>query len=199
MYRTIYIKIFFILLTLIQVVQGGNTIKPHLLVPTKGLFSHPRHNKILETLKIQCSECHNFSIKGVEKGPLAQPVDENFLKAPQHVCHQCHFGNVSLPRPNQCRMCHQASEKLKPQDHFLNWKERHGRVAQMDSNSCQRCHNTAQTCDQCHAKVDLMKPKAHPANFRFFHSVQARLTPQSCVVCHRKGSFCQDCHFGKRP
>ena len=77
MYRTIYIKTFFILLTLIQGVPAQDS---HLLMPTKGLFSHPRHNKILETLKIQCSECHNFSIKGVEKGPLAQHVNENFLK-----------------------------------------------------------------------------------------------------------------------
>ena len=197
MYRIIFISIF-ALLIVEKTVWAESAIKTHLLMPTKRLFSHKKHNEVLESLKIQCSECHNFSIKGEISGPLARPVTENFLKAPGHICHQCHFGKVNLPRPNQCRVCHQASEILKPQDHFLNWKERHGRMAEMDRASCERCHNTAQTCNQCHSKVDLMKPKVHQANFRLFHSVNARSNPQSCVVCHRKGSFCQDCHYGKR-
>ena len=199
MYRIIYFSFISILSFLFFVFPVRATEEgAHLRLPVKSLFSHPRHNKVLNSLNIQCSECHNFSIKSSIKGPLAPSVDEGYLKPFKGVCHQCHFGKVSVPRPQQCSMCHLGADKLKPKDHFLNWKERHGRMAQVDKTSCTKCHNTPQTCDQCHFKFDRMSPRVHPANFRYFHSVQVRSSPQSCVICHRKGSFCQDCHFGKR-
>ncbi|HLD74742.1 MAG TPA: hypothetical protein VJB34_07580, partial [Bdellovibrionota bacterium] len=77
-----YILIIFTLLIGERGTWAEDNIKPHLLMPTKRLFSHKNHNEVLEVLKIQCSECHNFSIKGETSGPLARPVTENFLKAP---------------------------------------------------------------------------------------------------------------------
>ena len=169
----------------------------HLVLPTKGLFKHTHHQKILEELGISCTDCHNFSIKNLEKGPLAKPVEAGYIRAPLHICHQCHFGRVSLPRPNQCEICHTDAQSLKPRNHLVAWRERHGKMAQIDRDQCSKCH-TQRTCDRCHLQVDTMNPTVHKANFRLYHSVEARMNPQSCTTCHANKNFCIDCHFGRK-
>lgn len=181
---------------------GGSTLhagnKPSvLLLPPAGLFSHTHHKKALDDLGISCTDCHNFSVKNKSVGPLAKPVPKGYIAAPLHVCHQCHFGSVHLPRPNQCELCHTNARALRPENHFVSWSNRHGKMAQMDRDQCAQCH-TQQTCDQCHLQIDRMRPSAHPASFRMYHSVEARMNPQSCVVCHQRQSFCSDCHFGRK-
>ncbi|OGQ18600.1 MAG: hypothetical protein A3B70_03450 [Deltaproteobacteria bacterium RIFCSPHIGHO2_02_FULL_40_11] len=172
--------------------------KPSVLIlPPSGLFSHPNHKKVLEELGVSCTDCHNFSIKNKKKGPLVSPVPKGFIKPSLHVCHQCHFGRVNLPRPNQCEACHVNSRALRPQDHYIAWKNRHGKMAQMDRDRCKQCH-TQNSCDQCHLQIDTMNPSNHPASFRLYHSVEARMNPQSCVTCHQRRTFCSDCHFGRR-
>lgn len=178
--------------------QGAFDKTPsHLLFPLRSLFSHSNHKESFQKLQISCTECHNFSLKSIKKGPLAPGVDKGFIQAPKHVCHQCHFGKVSLPRPNQCKICHSSSEILKPKNHFVLWQKRHGKLAQFDKDACSQCH-TVQSCDQCHTKLDAMNPSVHRSNFRLYHSIEVRMDPQSCMACHRSTSFCSNCHFGKR-
>ncbi len=171
--------------------------EPTLLFPRKVLFSHQKHQGILENLNLSCADCHSFAIQSEKPGPLGRPVQENFLNPPSFTCHKCHFDKVSFASPNRCQLCHTNAQVLKPQNHLVAWRERHGKLAQLDQDSCLKCHSQ-QSCNQCHTKLDRMNTYVHRPNFRFYHSVEARMNPQSCAICHRSNNFCQDCHFGKR-
>lgn len=164
--------------------------------PLRSLFSHRKHEEAFRKNSASCTDCHDFSVKPVDGGPLAHAVQSGFLSAPKGVCHQCHLGRVSLPAPNQCMLCHENTRSLMPADHHLNWRERHGKFAQLDRDSCRSCH-TPETCSRCHSNQDPLRPVVHPGNFRRFHSIEARAKPQSCIECHRSQAFCVDCHSGK--
>ena len=170
--------------------------RPNTLVePLQSLFRHSKHHEAFGKLKIRCADCHSFSIKPKEKGPVDARVPTGLLKPSPRICHECHLGKVSLPRPNQCVICHTSTEAIRPPDHLLGWETRHGRMAQLDRQSCAACHTPA-TCSKCHSRVDALNPIVHEPNFRLAHSIRARANPQSCVQCHKSPSFCKDCHAG---
>ena len=171
--------------------------KPGLVRPVRLLYSHKRHQRPFRDLKIECLDCHHFSIKSVRKGPLAIPVKDKFLKPRRDICHECHLGRVSTPRRHQCTLCHIRLEDVKPRDHFLNWKYRHGNISQFDQDSCTQCHKRSE-CSNCHLSRDHMKPEVHRGNFRFTHSIEARARPHSCVKCHQSLNFCTGCHSGRQ-
>lgn len=170
---------------------------PSLTQPLDHLFSHPKHKKTFEKMGMTCTSCHNFSVHGKESEPLSQPVRAGYLIPMKQICHQCHLGNVSFPRPNQCQLCHNSVETLKPEDHYNNWRLRHGRMSQLDRDSCAQCH-TSQSCADCHAMRNTVMPIVHPPNFRLMHSIEARANPQKCTLCHQSASFCINCHTGAR-
>ena len=164
-----------------------------LIKPLHLLFSHKAHENLFEKTDTSCTTCHTFSIKAVSGDPLDPGVPSGLLKVKKNVCHECHMGKVSVPRPNQCTLCHSHVEKLIPDSHKLNWKSRHGTFAQADPDSCKECHGV-RSCTQCHTQRDNLKPAVHRPNFRLTHSIEARANPQSCVVCHSNTSYCLQCH-----
>jgi len=161
------------------------------------LFSHQKHRDALVSSKIRCVDCHSFSIKSVGKGPLSPQVREKHLRARPQVCHQCHLGKVAMPISNQCNLCHNRLENLRPKDHRGHWIKGHGMKATHNADSCLQCHNKS-GCSECHFKRDNMQAKVHRGNFRFTHSMQAGANPASCVQCHQSPRFCIDCHKGTR-
>ncbi|MBK9294992.1 MAG: hypothetical protein IPM57_11235 [Oligoflexia bacterium] len=161
--------------------------------PLNLLFSHKAHQNAFNKTEISCTKCHNFSVKPKGSDPLAEGVPSGLLKVSRKVCHECHMGKISLPRPNQCTLCHKNVEKLMPESHKKNWAKRHGHIAQLNSDACKDCH-TDKTCTQCHTQRDTLKPNVHRPNFRLTHSIEARANPQSCVVCHANTSSCTQCH-----
>ncbi len=171
-------------------------VTPALLGEGRTLFSHNRHEKTLQEMKINCQDCHTFSFRPKDPGPLGKTVTEKILSHPKGVCHQCHLQELSHPRLSRCTLCHVDSSELKPKDHFIHWNKLHGQVAQMDSDSCLKCHGKS-GCTDCHIKRDRMNHKVHRGNFRLMHSIEARLDPQKCVTCHQSPRFCLDCHQGK--
>ena len=174
-----------------------NKKKVVLLAPLKTLFSHNKHLEHFKNLNVSCTDCHSFSIKSIIKGPLAKPVNIKALSPNKKICHECHLGQVSVPRRSQCTLCHKSVVDLKPKDHLLSWNKRHGIKAQMDSDSCRQCHMQNE-CSTCHLQRDNMSPKVHKGNFKYVHSIVARANPQKCIKCHQSKSFCNDCHTGKR-
>jgi nitrate/TMAO reductase-like tetraheme cytochrome c subunit len=165
-------------------------------LPIRDLFSHPKHESVFTKNSIQCTDCHNFAIRHVESGPLAPSVPFGHLKAPKNTCHQCHMGPSRFVKPTECALCHANLESIQPKDHATAWKIRHGKIAQMNRESCTQCHTTS-SCKNCHMLQDRQNPNVHPGNFRLFHSIQARLKPQTCVECHKARSFCIGCHKGR--
>lgn len=164
--------------------------------PLKTLFSHPKHSSTFKQFGVQCTDCHRFSVKPEEAGVLSEPVPSGYLESSKQVCHQCHIAKLTLPAANQCTLCHRQTEELKPEDHKLSWTKRHGKMAQMNRDSCVQCHSPT-SCDQCHSRRDTLNASVHPGNFKMFHSIQARARPQSCMECHKSSSFCISCHQGK--
>jgi hypothetical protein len=175
--------------------RGTSPAGPILVQPLKTLFNHKAHTGGFQKLGIRCTDCHTFAVKPRESGPVGSQVPAGFLKPSRQICHQCHLGHVAVARPNQCLLCHLNTDAIKPEDHLLGWRIRHGRMAQMDRQSCAECHTTS-SCNQCHAKVDVLNPQVHAPNYRLMHSIHARANPQSCVQCHKSVSFCKDCHSG---
>jgi len=169
--------------------------KPLLASTVRQLFSHKKHEIVLKKLQVSCQDCHSFSIKSRDPGPLGAPVAMGLLKPNQNSCHQCHLEKVMVSTPSQCILCHQSGENLKPEDHNALWKQQHAQFARLDSQGCQDCH-TQKSCSQCHFKRDQMNPMVHRGNFRLTHSIDARLNPASCVQCHQQQQFCQKCHDG---
>lgn len=176
---------------------AGAAPEPTLVLPLKELFSHGKHAEGFSRLNVSCTDCHDFSIRAKTPGPLSDPVRAGLLHPKRSVCHDCHNGRLTLPRPNQCLLCHAQTDALKPRDHFLSWTSRHGKMAQMDRDSCAQCHAPT-GCANCHSRMDTMNPSVHKPNFRLTHSIQARAHPQTCVECHRSAPFCADCHNGGR-
>ena len=205
MYRTSIIK-HGVLLTLGFVVSGFfvthyvramDTFHPVFNQPLRELFVHSKHKEAFGKLGVRCTDCHTFAIKPKESGPVGPAVPSQFLQPPARICHQCHLGKVALARPNQCILCHANTQSLMPEDHLLSWRIRHGKMAQLDRQSCNQCHTTS-SCSTCHLKNDTMNPVVHPPNFRLTHSIRVRADPQSCIMCHKSASFCKDCHTGGR-
>jgi len=169
-----------------------------LLKPRKELFSHANHTKPFEKLNVQCTDCHSFAVKPKEPGPTALPVKERYLqRTVPGLCHDCHLGKISVPLRRNCLLCHSNLSVIKPKDHFNSFRLRHGKLSQMDRDSCTRCHSP-QDCTSCHAKQNTLAQLVHRPNFRLTHSIQARSDPQSCTFCHKSSGFCLDCHKGRR-
>lgn len=167
--------------------------KPKLVKPMKSLFSHKNHLESFKKLDVSCTTCHSFSVKTQASDPLAEGVEAGLIKPDRKTCHQCHMEAISLPRPNQCTLCHADLKELMPKDHSQNWKVRHGRFAQIDQDACKKCHAN-KTCSECHTQRDALKPAVHRPNFRVTHSIEARAHPQSCVTCHSTNNSCTQCH-----
>lgn len=170
---------------------------PALRLPFKNLFSHPAHMSSLKSAGISCTDCHRFSIKSSAVDPLAKKVSAGAMAVSKKVCHECHLGKVEVARVNQCSLCHQEPEKLKPLSHNLAWKTRHGSFAQMNPSSCTSCHQENQNaCIQCHSQRNTLKPVVHRPNFRLTHSIEARANPAKCLTCHTTVTTCIQCHSG---
>lgn len=178
-------------------IEKGNNKKEEIHVDLKKVYSHKRHKGTFERMGISCQDCHSFAIKSENTGGLPKIVKKPFLNPPRMICHQCHLGKITLPRPNQCTACHTDVATVKPKDHTLNWSTRHGRFAQKDRDACNKCHNDSR-CSECHLHRDPIKALVHRAGFRLSHSIQARAKPESCVTCHRSSGFCMDCHEGRK-
>lgn len=171
--------------------------KPEIRLPLKQLFSHKAHLESFKGTGVTCGDCHNFSIKSPSFDPLAKNVPAGHLNPERMVCHECHLGKVQLPKANQCSLCHKDPEKLRPMNHDMAWRKRHGAFAQMDPDSCNSCHQENQnSCANCHTQRNTMKPMVHRPNFRLTHSVEARANPTKCAVCHTNLTTCLDCHRG---
>jgi len=171
--------------------------RPILVTLLKNLFSHSKHKSSFDKLGVSCQDCHLFSVKPTEKSPHGPNVTKNYVAPWKDTCHRCHLENISVPIPNQCELCHSDARKLAPRDHLLDWRQRHGRPAGFNEDSCRKCHKRNE-CSDCHLRHDNLKRRVHRGNFRLTHSLEARRRPQSCIVCHQSKQFCSDCHSRRR-
>lgn len=167
-----------------------------LRLPVKQLFNHKKHTSAFSQTKLNCTDCHSFSVKSPGFDPLSINVGSGYLMPNRKVCHECHLGKVQVARVNQCSLCHLYPEKLAPESHKLSWPKRHGQFAQMDSNSCTACHKDNQnSCNNCHSQRNTVNSVVHRANFRLTHSIEARANPARCLACHTVANRCTDCHI----
>lgn len=143
----------------------------------KLIFKHHDHNKIIDEEKVLCIYCHPQHRGDDKKG----------------LCHKCHKNmNAVVRAPQNCTLCHEDLNSIKPKDHTSRWKQNHASVAKIDSASCTSCHRD-NFCSSCHTKRNDVGKASHTRNYIFYHSVEVRANPYKCKACH-VSSFCTDCH-----
>jgi len=147
-------------------------------------FSHKTH----VDAKVQCTTCH----KGVEN---ATSITSK-LRVTMKECIDCHTTtHVGDNVRNNCVICHTSiSKESKPPNHAVNWKQLHGREAELIGKgmvgSCEVCHTQA-TCIKCHKEE---APTTHTNYWRERgHAVIADSERSECKVCHTEDS-CLRCH-----
>ena len=146
-------------------------------------FSHSAHLKE----NSDCTICH----KGVKEATTTTishaPSMEN--------CMGCHNAKKAS---DECSLCHQDLQKIKPQSHKSPWflKKEHGREASFSSSRCESCHQES-TCDACH--MGNTSTKIHDPGFTFTHGTEARKGDMNCAVCHEVNNSCIQCHTSGKP
>ncbi|HEY3295560.1 MAG TPA: cytochrome c3 family protein [bacterium] len=146
-------------------------------------FSHQRH---IEQGKLECTLCHTNLDSALTPHQMGHGPNMG-------ECMTCHDQQLVK---NDCSTCHLPTDKLKPEDHNLNWVYRHGMAASsMTDVRCMMCHNTNQNaamdCNRCHNGDQITNP--HPRDYVTRHGADAHLSDVQCNVCHEV-SYCNDCH-----
>lgn len=149
------------------------------------IFSHQLHTV---QQSIECTTCH----AGIPQDTLIAQ-DQQQLPT-MATCFTCHAGDVAQV-PEDCGLCHQPGERLKPRTHTASWTEFHGTVVTTDNQrqECTTCHVSESFCQDCHFGDNLVQ-QTHPMNWEFSHGVAARQRSTSCTSCHEQQQFCVECH-----
>ena len=154
------------------------------IVDYNTLFSHEKHIGA----DLECTTCHG-QVDGIGIG--------QHMKLPDMVaCMDCHqTKSVSI----DCRTCHTANERIKPESHDLAFLRTHGNIstafvsqAQMGKD-CATCHTT-NFCQDCHEGENIDR-FAHPLNYEFTHALSAQGKERNCTTCHEDREFCSSCHL----
>lgn len=147
------------------------------------LYNHNKHFARFGQYGVNCSLCHKT------------PDSYNREKVDRMGCHYCH-NNGQSPAPKaarfKCITCHKDLSQIKPDNHRLNWVDRHQTTAKSDKNYCYKCHKSY-FCIDCHQKRDFVEKRMHTRNFRYYHSIVVRSNPRTCSNCHQR-NFCKNCH-----
>jgi hypothetical protein len=145
-------------------------------------FGHIRH---VEKAKLTCGDCH----KDLDK-PLDADHRGHFPKMAD--CLACHDQRKAT---TECSACHTSDDSRKPQDHLVNWLNRHGAAASMaEEQQCNQCHGHSNIveCQSCHTGDPVFFP--HPRNYIARHGQDAHLSDLRCATCHEQREFCNECH-----
>jgi hypothetical protein len=140
-------------------------------------FSHDKHLGA----DLKCTTCHanlDAALSKDRAGHLPVMAD----------CMTCHEQKQAK---TDCKVCHLPTDDLKPNDHKLDWTNRHGLFATGSQESCKQCHKT-DDCQKCHNGDIVFSP--HPRNYVARHGQDAHLSDMNCSVCHDQTSFCNACH-----
>lgn len=149
------------------------------------LYNHQKHFPRFAQYGIQCDLCHKTPDSFVNK----EKID-------RMGCHHCHNNEISkVPEAARfkCITCHKDLSQVKPDNHQLNWIDRHQAIAKQDKDFCLKCHKTF-FCTDCHQNRDFEDKRMHTRGFRYYHSIVARSNPRTCSNCHQM-SFCESCHL----
>lgn len=87
-----------------------------------------------------------------------------------------------------------AQYQLLPENHLVDWMQRHSHVARAQSQDCMDCHRE-QDCTSCHNEYAARPYTVHPPNYIVVHSMDARLDTANCTSCHQVETFCTTCHI----
>lgn len=145
----------------------------------RGVFVHT------EALAGQCADCHggilNEDLTSVPK------LDRQDVLA---------IRNRSHAREQDCSQCHVDMDMdTPPQNHELDWQQRHGFFASQEDAACSVCH-TENSCQECHS---VTQPRSHNNLWRRkTHGVEAMWGRESCTLCHEPES-CDSCHQEVKP
>jgi len=149
--------------------------------PQRTILAQFPHQTHVEGQELACTDCH-------------APDGAGGMTFPQHsTCRQCHATQSGF---EDCRMCHQQGQDLRPRSHDPQFRATHALAATFDQRQCESCHTQAD-CQQCH-RGDNVRPRVHELNFVSSHSLEARSNERLCSTCHEDAGFCADCHRAEK-
>ena len=153
------------------------------LSPRAITFSHEAHLGC----ELECTQCHTVVGKN-ERDQLIYGLPS------MPTCMTCHDGRqVSA----ECTLCHINTDNLLPQDHRLQWMQRHDEVARSDISTCAQCHVQEQSCDMCH-RGDNLQGIPHREGFVDTHAFSFYSKSKDCTACHDFAVDCVSCHRSRR-
>lgn len=162
--------------------------------PLISKFSHKAHKNVLKKERIICSNCHSMQIS-LENQPRNKRADLSgeLLYPGMEECHYCHNNDkYEGNAPKECLTCHKDLGGMLPDNHKIDWLNRHKMISKLEKSECSKCHQDSY-CTDCHLKRDTIRQRVHDRNFLYAHSVEARSNPRKCVSCHT-AAYCLSCH-----
>ena len=153
-------------------------------------YPHKIHEPVMQAEGDSCLMCHPFGgtrETDIDRLKALSPIANEPLEA---ICHDCHVDRLAAP--SRCDVCHRDMSAIWPEDHDIDYRNRHAAAALRDAESCRQCHVDPSFCADCHFRRDW-DPLQHPPGYLAAHGLDARLDALSCASCHMT-RFCADCH-----
>lgn len=154
-------------------------------------YPHNAHKEVMEKKGDPCMICHPFSGTAIKDIKLLERLTPTVNEPLLAICHSCHMEELSAT--SECGICHKDPQKIWPDDHNYDYKNRHGEDARVEPARCVRCHKSPSFCTECHFMRDRMGRDVHNLGYRGSHGIDARISPGDCGKCHNS-SYCKDCH-----
>jgi hypothetical protein len=154
-------------------------------------YPHKAHFKVMDEVGDSCLLCHPFNSNSLldEKQLKAITVIANEPLAA--ICHECHTTNISAPYA--CDLCHDEPSKIWPENHNVDYTNRHAEDSRRDDGGCRTCHLENSFCSECHSQRSVLGRPMHNLGYINQHGLDARIDPAACGACHNR-FFCSDCH-----
>ena len=154
-------------------------------------YPHQPHFEVMEQGGDSCMLCHPFSpnsLLDIEQLGLLNVIANEPLAA---ICHECH--KLELNAPWRCDLCHSDPATAWPENHNIDYINRHSEDARLDDGECRSCHLDLSFCSDCHFDRSNARRRVHRLGYLNQHGIDSRIDPAACGQCHNS-FFCSDCH-----
>lgn len=153
-------------------------------------FDHSKHVQISTNTDAGCLSCHSASAKMPSMASCNTCHNDQIASA---TCSSCHPTDDRTKRVRTTFKVNGVAQTLKPDNHDIDWKKRHGPMAKSSPNECASCHQEAD-CADCHTEQVAKPYTVHVPNYIVMHAIDARSDMGNCTDCHTVDNFCTTCH-----
>ena len=154
-------------------------------------YPHDAHRDIMKQEGDSCLRCHPFSKNEQADKKRLREITVIANEPLEAICHSCHVDQHTAP--SRCDLCHRDMSVIWPEDHDIDYKNRHAETARRDADDCARCHIDVSFCADCHFQRQTLQRNQHSPAYAGMHGLDARFDNRSCASCHN-ADYCANCH-----